>query len=67
MELDRRSLTLAAPLLCTAGALGGFLSALRHRKGVLASMVGLIGSAAWAAAALQDDQEQRAAELIADN
>lgn len=62
MDIDRRTLNLAAPALCTAGALVGLLSALRHRNGVLAAMFGLIGSAAWAAAAFQDDQEQRAVE-----
>lgn len=62
MDIDRRTLNLAAPALCTAGAFVGLLSALRHRNGVLAAMFGLIGSAAWTAAAFQDDHEQRTAE-----
>ncbi len=62
MNIDRRTLNLAAPLLCTLGSTVAFLSALRHRQGVLASMFGMGGSAAWAAAALQDDQEQQASQ-----
>lgn len=60
MAIDRQTLNLAAPVLCTVGSLVGFLSALRHRKGVLAALFGMVGSAAWAAAAMQDAQEERA-------
>ncbi len=59
MNIDRRTLTLAAPALSTLGATIGFLSALRHRTGVIAATLGLVGSLAWATAAFQDDLENR--------
>ncbi len=65
MDIDRRTLTLAAPALSTLGATIGFLSALRHRNGIIAATLGLIGSLAWATAAFQDDLENRSDPEIA--
>lgn len=61
MDLDKRSLNLAAAVLCLAGSGVGLLSALFGRSrgsgAVLPSLLGVVGAAAWAASALQDVQE----------
>jgi hypothetical protein len=60
MDLDRRTLNLAAAALCGVGSVIGLLSALFGRdrgSAVLPSLLGTIGSAAWVMSALQDVQE----------
>ncbi|NQY55560.1 MAG: hypothetical protein HRT86_03595 [Ilumatobacteraceae bacterium] len=58
MTPDRSSLDIAAPALCTVGALVGLLAAVfgsgRTKSGVLAALFGTVGSAAWLATALDD-------------
>jgi hypothetical protein len=58
VNIDRRTLDLAAPVLCTIGGLVAVLASLRSRprnaSGVLSALLGFVGSAAWAAAAYQD-------------
>jgi hypothetical protein len=60
MPLDTRTLNLAAAVLCGVGSGIGLCSALfgRNRGNgvVLPSLLGLVGSAAWAVSALQDLQ-----------
>lgn len=64
--MDRNRLNLAAAVLCGIGSLASLLAALasgsRERGSVLSSLLGTIGSAAWAAAAYQDMLEAQAAE-----
>lgn len=61
MDLDQRTLNLAAASLCGIGSVIALLSALFGRNrgsgAVLPSLLGTIGSAAWAMSALQDLQE----------
>lgn len=61
MQLDQRTLNLAAAVLCGIGAGVGLMSALFGRNrgtgAVLPSLFGLIGSAAWAMSAAQDLQD----------
>ena len=56
--MDRNRLNLAAAVLCGIGGLASLLGALTARDrswgAVLSSLLGTIGSAAWAAAAYQD-------------
>lgn len=58
MNIDSKTLNLAAPVLCTMGSLVALLSLLRRgprTMGTLLSGVfGLFGSAAWAMSAYQD-------------
>ncbi len=60
MQLDQRTLNLAAAVLCGIGAGIGLMSALfgrnRGNGAVLPSLLGVIGSAAWAVSAAQDLQ-----------
>lgn len=67
--MDRASLELAAPALCTIGSLIALLTALfgsdRTKSGVLSALLGTIGSAAWLAAALEA-QEEELGDLAAD-
>lgn len=61
MNLDRRTLNLAAACLSGVGSAIALLSALFGRNrgsgAVLPSLLGVVGSAAWAMSALQDLQE----------
>jgi hypothetical protein len=61
MQLDQRTLNLAAAVLCGIGAGVGLMSALfgrnRGNGAVLPSLLGVIGSAAWAMSAVQDLQD----------
>lgn len=56
--MDRNRLNLAAAVLCGIGSLASLFGALTSRDrspgSVLSSLLGTIGSAAWAAAAYQD-------------
>ena len=65
--MDRNRLNLAAAVLCGIGSLASLLGALtsrnRDRGALLSSLLGAIGSAAWAAAAYQDVLEADRAEL----
>lgn len=58
MNLDSKTLNLAAPILCTMGSLVALLSVLRRGPRtmgtLLSSVFGLVGSAAWAMSAYQD-------------
>lgn len=58
MDLDKGTLNLAAAVLCGLGSVIALLSALfgRNRGGgtVLPSLLGAVGSAAWAMSALAD-------------
>ncbi len=62
MELDRRTLNLAAPVLCTIGSLVALLAALfgrdTSRSAKLSALLGTVGSAAWAMAAYQDSLDE---------
>ena len=62
MDIDRRTLNLAAPILCTVGSLIGLLAALFSREATrsarLSALLGTIGSAAWALAAYEDELER---------
>ncbi len=57
MAIDRKTLSLLAPVLSTAGSLFGLMRALRQRNGVIVATLSLIGTLAWAAAAFQDAQD----------
>ncbi len=60
MDLDRRTLNLAAAGLCGIGSVIGLLSTLFGRNrgsAVLPSLLATVGSAAWVMSALQDVQE----------
>ena len=65
--MDRNRLNLAAAVLCGIGSLASLLGALasrsRDRGAVLSSLLGTIGSAAWAAAAYQDMVEADGPDL----
>lgn len=58
MNLDAKTLNLAAPVLCTLGSLVALLTMLRQGPRTLGTMLsgvfGLVGSAAWAMSAYQD-------------
>ncbi len=56
MRFDRRCLNLVAAVLCGVGSAASLLSARgsRDRAAMLAGFFGVIGSAAWAAAAYDD-------------
>jgi hypothetical protein len=58
MDLDRRTLDLAAASLCGIGSAISLLSALfgrnRGNGAVLPSLLGAVGSVAWAMSALRD-------------
>ncbi len=60
MNAPRSQLELVAPALCTLGSLIALLAALfgsdRTKSGVLAALLGTIGSAAWLASALEAQQ-----------
>ena len=64
MDLDKRTLNLAAAVLCGLGSGIALLSALfgRNRGGgaVLPSLLGVVGSAAWAMSAMEDLNESAA-------
>lgn len=66
VNLDRRTLDLAAPVLCTLASLVSLLAAMRKGNrtagAVLSGVFGVVGSAAWALAAL-DDRAQSDAEV----
>lgn len=60
MPTDRRTLNLAAAVLCGVGSLLTFLAAARSKGGrdgvaTLSGIFGIIGSAAWAMSAMDDD------------
>lgn len=61
MDLDQRTLNLAAAVLCGVGSVIALLSALFGRNrgsgAVLPALLGTVGSAAWAMSAVQDLQE----------
>lgn len=61
MDIDKRTLNVAAALLCGIGSGVSLLSALFGRNrgsgAVLPSLLGLIGAAAWAVASIQDIEE----------
>ena len=61
MDLDRRTLNLAAASLSGVASLVALLSALfgrnRGNGAVLPSLLGTVGSVAWAMSALQELQE----------
>ncbi len=65
MDLDKRTLNLAAAVLCGLGSGVALLSALFGRSrgsgAVLPSLLGAVGSAAWAMSALADLQDDEAA------
>jgi len=56
VRFDRRCLNLVAAVLCGVGSAASLLSARgsRDRAAMLAGFFGVIGSAAWAAAAYDD-------------
>ncbi len=62
MNGSRSQLELVAPALCTLGSLIALLAALfgsdRTKSGVLAALLGTIGSAAWLASALEAQQAE---------
>ena len=64
--MDRNTLNFAAAVLCGVGSVASLLSAAfsrpRDRTALLSSLLGTIGSAAWAAAAYQDLIETRDGE-----
>ena len=70
MNIDRRTLSLAAPVLSTVGSLVAFVAAVRRRPrsagNVMSSLLGLVGSAAWAAAAWQESLEPDVTVVTAD-
>lgn len=60
MPTDRRTLNLVAACLCGVGSLLTFLAAARSKGGrdgvaTLSGLFGIIGSAAWAMSAMDDD------------
>jgi hypothetical protein len=61
MDIDKRTLNLVAAVTCGLGSGVALLSALfgRNRGGgaVLPSLLGVVGSTAWAMSALQEMQE----------
>ena len=61
MDIDKRKLNLVAAVTCGAGSGIALLSALFGRSRgsgtVLPSLLGVVGSAAWAMSALQEMQE----------
>lgn len=69
MTSDRRTLNLAAAVLCGVGSFVAVISALlggkprdaTARAAVLSGLFGVIGSAAWATSAYQDLAEAKAA------
>ncbi|MEM9514545.1 MAG: hypothetical protein AAGA42_06765 [Actinomycetota bacterium] len=65
MTPDRDTMDIAAPALCTVGALIALLAALfgsgRTKSGVLSALFGVVGSAAWLATALDDRNGSSAA------
>lgn len=58
MAIDRRTLDLAAPMLCTVGSLVALVTALfsrgKNTSALLSAVLGTVGSAAWTMAALDD-------------
>ena len=61
MNLDQRTLNMAAAGLSLLAALLAIVGGRRDGIARLSGVVGLIGSAAWATAAYQDMQESEAA------
>jgi hypothetical protein len=61
MDIDKQTLNLIAAVTCGVGSGIALLSALFGRNrgsgAVLPSLLGVVGSAAWAASALQEMQE----------
>jgi hypothetical protein len=64
MNVDRRLLNLVAALASTLGAFGALVAGRRRGDGgTLVAVLGLISSAAWAAAAYSDYAEGQETEL----
>ncbi len=61
VNLDAKTLNLAAPVLCTLGSLLALLTMLRRGPRTMGSLLsgvfGLVGSAAWALSAYQDSHD----------
>lgn len=69
MTIDRSTLNLAAPVLCTLGSLVALVAALRgprNSANLLSSVLGLVGSAAWAMSALDDENAVDVAVVASD-
>lgn len=71
MAIDRRTLDLAAPVLCTVGSLVALLAALfsqgKNRSALLSAVLGTVGSAAWTLAALDDAKNEEPAAASGDD
>jgi hypothetical protein len=63
MAIEKDTLNMAAPVLCTIGSFVALLAAVfsrgKNRSAVMSALFGTIGSAAWAMSSLQDAQERR--------
>lgn len=61
VQLDQRTLNLAAAGLSCLASIAALLGRRRDGLATVSGLIGLIGGAAWAMAAFQDLQDDRAA------